>query len=123
MMETADCREDLEAVRDWLRTADLDKAVQEIAHQGGQTIARFEVAHAPETGMAEYVGASFALLGIEAVARLSVMARDGQLDSDEADALVADVGGALNAAQGCLVKRDTEGARQFIESALDVLEL
>ena len=49
------------------------------------------------------------------------MARDGQLESDEATTMVAGVGGALNAARHCFEKRDTAGARQFIEGAMDVL--
>ena len=123
MMETVNCQEDLEAAREWLRTTDLDEAMQVLGQQGAQTIKRFEVAHVPDSTTAEFVSASFALLGIETVARLAVMARDGQLDSDEATAMVAGVGGALNAAQGCFAKHDTGGARQFIEAAMDVLDL
>ena len=121
MMETVNCREDLEAVREWLRTADVEAAMEEIGRQGGASINRFQVAHAPEASKAEFVGATFSLLGVETVARLSVMARDGRLDSDEATEMVAGVGGALDAAQGCLVKRDTEGAQRFIEAAMDIL--
>ena len=123
MIETVNCREDLEAAREWLRTADIDEALQTLGHQGAQTIRRFEVSHAPDSTTSEFVGATFALLGIETVARLAVLARDGQLDSDEATAMVAGVGGALSAAQGCLEKRDSEGAQRFIEAAMDVLEI
>ena len=37
--------------------------------------------------------------------------------------MAASVGGALNAAQRCLTKRDTEGAQRFIEAAMDILEV
>ena len=123
MKELTECRDDLEAACDWLRDADLDEALEEIGRQGGQTINRFQVPHAPGTSNAEFVGALFALLGIETVARLAVMARDGQLDFDEATAMVTSVGGALTAAQRCLTKRDTEGAQRFIEAAMDILEV
>ena len=122
-METMNALEDLEAARDWLRTTNLEEAMQVLGHQGAQTIKRFEVAHQPDSTTAGFVSASFALLGVETVARLAVMARDGQLDSDEADAMVAGVGGALDAARGCFAKHDTGGAREFIEAAMDVLDL
>ena len=121
MKELTQCRDDLEAARDWLRDNDLDEALEELGRQGGQTINRFQVAHNPERNSAEFVGALFALLGIETVARLAVMARDGQFDSGQATAMVASVGGALSAAQRCLTKRDTEGAQRFIEAAMDIL--
>ena len=123
MKELTECRDDLEAARDWLRDNDLDEALEEVGRQGGQTINRSQVAHAPGTSNAEFVGALFALLGIETVARMAAMARDGQLDSDEATAMVASVGGALTAAQRCLTKRDPEGAQRFIEAAIDILEV
>jgi hypothetical protein len=37
--------------------------------------------------------------------------------------MVSGVGGALDAAQRCFEQRDTEGARRFIEAAMDVLGL
>jgi hypothetical protein len=52
MMETENYRENLEAVREVLRTADLNQVFEEIGRQGGDTINRFQVAHAPETSPA-----------------------------------------------------------------------
>ena len=58
MIETVNCREDLETAREWLRTADIDEALQTLGHQGAQTISRFEVSHAPDSSTAEFVGSS-----------------------------------------------------------------
>ena len=72
---------------------------------------------------AEFAGATFSLLATEAIARLLTYAESGDLDSPDAEAMVSGVGGALDAAQQCFERRDTEGARRFIEAAMDVLGL
>ena len=124
MMDTTmSYRSELEAVREGLRTADLDEAANSIGHAGFGVINRFEVTQAPESSDAEYVGSAFALLGTEASARLLVCAREDRLDSSEADAMIAGVGGALDAAQRCFAQRDTEGAQRFLEAALQTLGL
>ena len=69
------------------------------------------------------LGASFALLGVEVSARLAVLARDGLLDSPEADQLVNGVGGAIDAADASLASRDVEGAQRFVEAAMDLLDV
>ena len=86
-------------------------------------IQRYEVGHTMDSTNAEFIGATFSLLATEAIARLLTYAERGDLDSPEAQAMVSGVGGALDAAQRCFEQRDTEGARRFIEAAMDVLGL
>ena len=55
---------------------------------------------------ASYLNATLQLLGTETAARLTVLAQDDRLDSDDARTLVQGVGSALDASVSCLAKRD-----------------
>ena len=123
MTETSTLQAELEQVREGLRTVDLESARAEISKTGAGVIQRYEVGRTMDATNAEFVGAMFSLLATEAVARLLTYAENDDLDSPEAEAMVSGVGGALDAAQRCFEQRDTEGARRFIEAAMDVLGL
>jgi hypothetical protein len=116
-------QEELEAVRVGLRSADLEAARAEIGKAGAGVINRFEFAWAPDSTDSGFIGSVYQLLGTEACARLLTLAEDDAIDSPEAEAIPSGVGGALDAAQHCFEQRDTEGARRFIEAAMDVLGL
>ncbi|MEA2579942.1 MAG: hypothetical protein QOE83_834 [Actinomycetota bacterium] len=67
---------------------------------------RFDVARAPESTDAAWLNSTLTLRGTEASARLTIPARTKDLDTSEVRSLVHGVGGALDAAVGCIGKRD-----------------
>ena len=93
----------------------------EIRKVGAGVIQRFEVAHTRDATNAEFVGATFPLLATGAVARPAHLRRERRPRLTRGRGEICGVGGALDAAQRCFEQRDAEGARRFIEAAMDVL--
>jgi hypothetical protein len=103
--------------------AEIEEAMAAVGKHAEKELTRFDEARAPESTDAAWLNSTLALLGTEASARLTILARTKDLASPQARSLVHGVGGALDAAVGCIGKRDLEGAQRFLAAAVDLLDL
>lgn len=115
--------DELRNLRTGLKDADPQEALTIAGKYGWDALNRADVAPAADSSSSEKIGATMALYGTEACARITVLSAHGDLDHPEVERLIAEVGGALDEAQDALARRDTPGLTDALEKARIALGL